>query len=141
MDSRVEEDEDPDGCRHVAHTSPHGHHSTGVVVSLECRAVFALGKDNQGINNLVELADVKDPTVECQPLVPNSAPVIWAGRINSIRSTGTQRWFPDSSSLVVIDTIFQTGSSVDLADTVNSTGPAIGSNRAHNRVPEGIQHA
>jgi hypothetical protein len=35
MDERVEEDEDPDGHRHVAHASPHTHHGTGMVVRLE----------------------------------------------------------------------------------------------------------
>lgn len=43
VDKGVEEAEDPDGAGHVAHTSPHAHHGSGVVVSLQSRAVLALG--------------------------------------------------------------------------------------------------
>lgn len=73
MDKGVEEAEDPDGAGHVPHTSPHAHHGASMVVSLQSRAVLALGQDNEGIQDLVELAQVEDPTVEVEALAPHAA--------------------------------------------------------------------
>lgn len=72
MDTRVDKDEHPDGRRHVAHTSPHTHHSTGMVVRLERGTHFPLGEDDEGVENLVELAEVEDPAVEGQAFVPDT---------------------------------------------------------------------
>lgn len=75
MDARVDKDKHPNGRGHVAHTGPHAHHGTGVVVGLERGAQLALCQDNEGIENLVELAEVEDPAVKGQALVPDAAHV------------------------------------------------------------------
>lgn len=73
MNSRIDKNKHPNGRRHVAHASPHAHHGTGVVVGLERGAQLALGQDNKSIENLVKLAEIEDPSVEGQTLVPDAA--------------------------------------------------------------------
>lgn len=75
MNEGVHKAEDPNGRSHVADTSPHAHHSTGVMVGLQGRALLALGEDDDGVQDLVELAEVENPTVESESLVPQAASV------------------------------------------------------------------
>lgn len=73
MDERVEKDKDPNGGGHVAHASPHAHHGSGVMVGLQCGAEFALGENDQGVEDLIKLAQVEDPAIVCEALVPKTA--------------------------------------------------------------------
>lgn len=75
MDSRVDKDEHPDRGGHVAHASPHAHHGAGMVVGLERGAHLALCQDDEGIKDLVEFAQIKDPAVKGQALVPDAAQI------------------------------------------------------------------
>ena len=84
VDARVDKDEHPNGRTHVSHAGPHAHHGTGVVVRLERRAELALGQDDEGIEHLVELAQVEDPAVEGQALVPD------ASRLSRRRGVGRE---------------------------------------------------
>lgn len=136
MNERVEEQKGPDGHRHVAHTSPHAHHGTGMMVCLQSRAQLALGNDDQGVNNLVELADVKQPSVESQSLIPHTA----AG--GAIRASGERSAVrvavPAMVSVTVVDAIADTWGPEDTAEAVRSAGPARWPRRAKDTAP---QHA
>ena len=65
MDARVDKREHPDGRTHIAHTSPHTEHSTSMMIRLKSGASLALGQDDHGVDDLVELAQVEEPTPEC----------------------------------------------------------------------------
>lgn len=130
MDTRVDKGEHPDGCRHVAHTGPHAHHGAGVVVRLQGRAELALGQDDKGVEDLVELAQVEDPAVKGQALVPQSADVHAAGR-----------GLPSIVLLNVGGGVAKTGGTVELAEAVNGAGQAIGTAGADDRPPQSSQHA
>lgn len=73
VNERVDENKLPDRCSHVTHASPHAQHGSSMVISLESRAKLALGEDDKSIENLVELAEIKDPTIISQTLVPHAA--------------------------------------------------------------------
>lgn len=73
MNERVDENKLPNGSRHVTHASPHAEHGSSVVVGLESRAELALGEDDEGVKNLVELAEIEDPAIVSQSLVPHTA--------------------------------------------------------------------
>lgn len=73
VNTRVQETEEPDCWGHVAHTSPHAHHGTGVVVGLESRGSLALSQDNNGVDDLVELGKVEEPSIESETLVPETS--------------------------------------------------------------------
>jgi hypothetical protein len=68
----VNENKLPDGSRHVTHASPHAEHGSSVVVGLESRTELALGENDESVENLVELAEIEDPTIESQTLVPHT---------------------------------------------------------------------
>lgn len=110
MDKGVEEAEDPDGAGHVAHTSPHAHHGSGVVVGLQSRAVLALGQDDEGVENLVELAQVEDPAVEVEALGPQAAGLKGVGHTiagSHISSGALRGGIPSSSGVVVVHGVAQ----------------------------------
>lgn len=79
MNTRVDEDEHPDGGCHEAHSSPHGQHSAGVVVLLESRATLALCEDDSRVEDFVEFGEVEPPTPESETLVPDPANIarVW----------------------------------------------------------------
>lgn len=79
MNTRVDEDKHPNRRRHVTHASPHTHHGTGVMVSLERGAQLALGQDDESVENFVELAEVEDPAVKGEAFVPDPAQIGAAG--------------------------------------------------------------
>lgn len=81
VDSGVEEAEHPDGGGHEAHTSPHAEHGTGVVVSLERGAALSLGENDGRINDLVELGQVEEVSVERETLVPHPAALETGGSL------------------------------------------------------------
>lgn len=73
VDEGVDQYKLPDGSRHISHASPHAQHGSSVVVGLKSRAELALSEDDESVKNLVELAEVEDPTIESQTLVPHTA--------------------------------------------------------------------
>lgn len=122
MDKGVEEAEDPDGAGHVTHTSPHAHHSTGVVVGLQRRAVFALGQDDEGVENLVELAQVEEPTVEVETLGPHAAGLKTAGHAiagSHVRSGALRGGIPASGGIVEVYGVAQASRSVWAAEALS----------------------
>lgn len=73
MNTRVEEDKDEDGRAHVPDTDPHADDGSGVMVALQVARLLALHQDDDGIDDFVKLAEVEDPSVECETFVPESA--------------------------------------------------------------------
>ena len=73
MNSRVDQDEHPDGRGHVADTSPHAEHGTCVVVSLQGGAPLSLGKDDKSVKDFVELGEVEPPAPEGETFIPEPA--------------------------------------------------------------------
>lgn len=124
MDEGIHKHKHPDRSAHVTHSGPHAHHGAGVVVGLKSRAVFTLGKNDKGVEDLVKLANVEEPAVEGKTLVPHAA------RLVAVRSDGelgrdrARLGRPDARALVVDETVAETGSTAHAADAVNSRGPA-----------------
>ena len=130
MDEGVNQDEDPDGRGHVSHTSPHAQHGTGVVVGLQGGAGLALGEDDEGIKDLVELAQVEDPAVVSQTLGPH------ATKLRAIRQAVDDsgvlgQAVPTAGSVVVVDGVSNARLAVKAAEAVDSAGHAV---RAHGAV-------
>lgn len=73
MNEAVDEHEHPNRRAHVADAGPHAKHGAGVMVCLQGRTPLAFGQDDGGVNDLVELAHVEEPSPESQTFVPQSA--------------------------------------------------------------------
>ena len=120
VDEAVDEDEHPDRRAHVAHTSPHTQHSACVVVCLKSCATLALCDNDESVQDLIELAEVEEPTPEGKSLVPQSSNI---SRIRvSTRAHVNQRvlGFPNVDGRVVCSSIAQASRSVDLAHRVGN---------------------
>jgi hypothetical protein len=120
MDTRVDQNEHPDGRGHEAHTSPHGQHSAGVVVLLQGGAALALGEDNGRVEDFVELGEVEPPAPEGEALVPDPANVgrVWqAGRRvdQDVRVLAA----PAVGGRIVRDGVAEATRAVDLAESVD----------------------
>lgn len=123
MNTRVQEAEKPDRWSHIAHTSPHAHHGTSVVVSLEGRAALALSKDDNSVDNLVELRKVEEPSVESKTLVPETSTSRQrSGRDISLPGSGGN---PLLSSRIVRDGVAKSRWSMELAKRVHNTNDSL----------------
>lgn len=140
MNEAVDEDKHPNRRAHIAHTSPHAQHSACVVICLQSRAALALCDNNEGVQNLVELAEVEDPTPEGQSLVPQSSDV---SRVRvAVRAHVDERVLrlPDVDGGVVGCGVTKTSRSVDLAHGIRDTCKAIGVVKAGPGVSESSEH-
>lgn len=119
MDAGVDKSKHPDRCGHVAHTGPHAHHGASMVVSLQRGAKLALGQDDEGIEDFIELAQVEDPAVEGQSLVPDATRVRATGSsITGERNIAGVR-HPLAISLIVEDGISKTGWAMGFSHAVH----------------------
>lgn len=143
MDERVKEDEDPDRYRHEADARPHAQHGTSVVIGLQSRAELALCEDDESVKDLVELAQVEEPAVEGQTLVPQTAGSEAAGTairakdgrgVSSIRLPGLGLWVEEGG-------VAEAGRTVDAADRVDEASNARGAERAHDGATKSVKHA
>lgn len=141
MDERVDEDEDPDGSRHVAHAGPHAHHGAGMVVGLEGGAELPLGEDDEGIQDLVELAEVEDPAVKGEALVPEPAVDLPAGCSVAIQKRGTAKARPLAEGVAVDGGVSEAGRAVHLAEAVGRGGQSVGARGADDGAPHASEHA
>lgn len=141
VDEGVEEHEDPNRNRHVTHTSPHAHHGTSVVISLEGRAELALGEDDERVKDLVELAEVEQPAVESKTLVPHATGSITAGLSAGDHDAVSGEGLPGASGLVPEDSVTGTTFAVDLAHGVEKARDASRAQRADNSAAESVEHA
>lgn len=140
VDARVQEAEEPDGWSHVAHTSPHAHHGTGVVISLKSRGLLALGENDNGINDLVELGEVEEPSVECETLVPETAT---NGQGVGSNIGGETRGGVDklAGGSVVLDRVGKARWAVELANRVNNANESVWARWAWDGGLECLPHA
>ena len=117
MNTRVQEAEEPDSWSHVAHTSPHAHHRTSVVVSLQSRRSLALCQDNNSIDDLVKFGEVEEPSVESKTLIPEtSTSGQRSGRNISLASSGRN---PLLSRRIVRNGVAKSRWPMELTKTVN----------------------
>lgn len=140
VDEAVDEDKHPDRRAHIAHTSPHAQHGACVVVRLQSRAALALCDNDEGVQDLVELAEVEDPTPEGQSLVPQSSNI---SRVRvAVRAHVDERvlGLPDVDGGVVGRCVTKTSRSVDLAHRIGNTCEAIGVIKPGPGVSEGSEH-
>lgn len=129
MDSRVEEAEHPDGGGHEAHSSPHAEHGAGVVVSLEGGAALSLGQNDSRIDNLVELGEVEEVSVESESLVPQSSALKTGGPL------------PRRGSRREGDGVLRATVSVQLAQRIDNANDAVSAVDGGNSAREALVHA
>ena len=141
VDGRVDEGEDQDGRRDVANTRPHAHHRARVVVGLQGRALLALGQDDGGIDDLVELGQVEDPAQVGQTLVPQAADVGRVGDPSFSQLVGRVPHGPLVNRRVVGGGVAVAPGAIDLAHGVGDAHHAIGVVPGGERVAEGLEHA
>jgi hypothetical protein len=140
VNETVDEDEHPNGRAHVAHTSPHAKHRARMVVGLQGRATLALCDNDERVQDLVELAQIEDPTPESESLVPQSSNV---GVIRSaVRAHVDKRvlGLPDVDGRVVGSRVAESSRSVDLAQRVRNTGETVRVVKARPRVSQRPVH-
>lgn len=145
VDKRVELDKNPDGGRHVAHARPHAQHGAGVVVGLQGRAGLALGQDDEGVEDLVELAEVKEPAVVGKALVPDAAGLRAVGQagsgVNDTRGRIRAGALEAAQVLVEVDRVAEPGRAVQTARTVGGGGEATGPEGADDALAHAAEHA
>lgn len=139
VDEGVDENKLPDGSRHVSDASPHAEHGTGVVVGLEGRAELALGEDDEGIENLVKLAQVEDPAVKGQPLVPQAARLRVTGQAVH-QGSARVRGLKGARGVVVVDGVSEARAAVQTAEAVNGARPAVRARRAGDAATHAAEH-
>ena len=144
VDEGVDEDEDPDGDGHVADARPHAEHGAGVVVRLQGGAELALGEDDEGVEDLVELAQVEDPAVVAQPFVPHASHLEVAGAAGAAQAAqegAGVRAVPPAGRVVEEQRAAEPGRPVDAAEAVGRGSDAAGAERADDGAAHAAQHA
>lgn len=139
VDEGVHESKHPDRGRHVTNTRPHAHHSSGVVVGLKSRAGLALGENDKGIQDLVELAEVEDPAVVGKALVPETAHLI-PRRHSIYDGTVTNSAHPLARSIIIVGRVTQPRSPEGPAEAIGCASNTGLSEGAHNAPPHDTNH-
>jgi hypothetical protein len=121
VNTRVDQNEHPDGRGHEAHTSPHGQHSAGMVVLLERGATLAFYEDDNRVEDFVELGEVEPPAPESKTLVPDSANVGLVGEAGCrVHKDVGVLASPGVGSRVVGNCVTKPTGTIDLAERVDS---------------------
>lgn len=143
MDERVDQNKYPDGSRHVTHTSPHAKHGTGVMVGLQGRAEFALGEDNEGVQNFVKLAQVENPAIVVESFVPNTSHLSAAGlaTVQAADESIGVRAVPVRRGVVEIQGASQATRTMKAAEAVSSGSNTARPEWAHDAASHATQHA
>jgi len=121
MNCAVDENKHPDWRAHVSDAGPHAQHGACMVVRLQGRTTLALREDDQGVEDLVELADIEHPAPEGQPLIPQATNI---GRIGiAIISHLNQSvlCLPDVDGRVIRRSVAKPSWTMDLAESVCHT--------------------
>lgn len=140
MDGRVDQRKDPDRGRHVADTGPHAHHRAGVVVGLQGGALLALGQDDGGVDDLVELGQVEDPAEVGQALVPETTHVGGVRQAVGQLERGV-RDRPGLGGGIEGGRVAISARAIDLAQGVHNSGEAITLGAIRPRIAKGLEHA
>jgi hypothetical protein len=128
VDARVYERKHPDRGRHVAHSGPHAHHGACVVVGLEGGASLSFGNDDGGIEDLVELGEVEEPTPEGKAFVPEPSNIRRVWNAIAVQMNKRVLGLPLVECGVVGGRIAESSRAVDLAQRVDGAyyGVALG---------------
>jgi len=140
VDSRIDEHEHPNRRGHETHASPHGQHSTSVVVLLQGGAALAFGQDNGCVEDLVELGKVEPPPPERKTFIPDSAHVhgIWQASVAHENVRVEAR--PSAIVGVVSDGVPEASWAVDLAQRINGTHDCVRLAVVRKRVLQASNH-
>lgn len=94
-----------------------------MVVSLQSRRSLSLSQDNNGINNLVKLGKVKEPSIESKTLIPKTSTSRQrSGRDISLTRSGGN---PLLSRRIICDGVAKSRWSIELAKAVNHTNDSL----------------
>lgn len=125
MDPRIDEDKHPDRRAHETDARPHAQHRASMVVRLERRRALALCQNDEGIDDLVELADIEDPAPESQPFVPQSAHIRRIRVARRQEVDGRVLHLPDVDRRVVRRGVTESSRPMQLTQRVRDTCRAI----------------
>jgi hypothetical protein len=111
-----------------------------MVIGLQSRAELSLGEDDEGVEDLVELAKIEDPAIVSQALVPETTRLCATGK--AIDDGGMLR---DSNKcargLVVVDRVSKTLRAVKAAEAVSGTGKTLRTHWVQDAPPHATEHA
>lgn len=143
MDERIDQSEDPNRSRHVAHASPHAQHGASVMIGLQSRTELALGENDERVQDLVEFAQVEDPAVVVEALVPDASHlgVAW---LAALKATDKSCWIcavPASRRFVEVKGAAQTRRAMDPAQAICRGGNTSRPKGACDAASHGAQHA
>lgn len=141
MDEGVDQDKHPDRRRHEPDTSPHAHHSTSMVVRLQSRARLALGQDDEGVEDLVELAQVKDPAVVRKTLVPDTSRLSVGGQTVDHSTTVGGKAHPALRLIIEEDRVPNTPLTMKTTQEVSRPRAPLTRKGADPTPPHAAQHA
>lgn len=114
------------------------------MIGLESRAGLALGQDDEGVENLVELGQVEQPAVVGETLVPDAAHLGGAGETVGVNGRGGHigtRGLEAVGVLVEVDRVSEAGGAVKTADAVSGGGRAAGAKGVGDAAAEATEHA
>jgi len=140
MDTRVDESKHPDRRRHVADTRPHAQHGACMVVRLERGAALALHDDDERVDHLVELGQIKHPAPPGKTLVPDTSQVV---RLRVPIRVQLDVWIlalPLVCHRVVVDGVAQATRSMDLAERIDGSNDGVGLRVVGDRMLERADH-
>ena len=141
VNGRVDQSKDPNRRRNVPNTSPHAHHSTGVVIGLQGGALLALGQDNGGVKHLVELGQVENPPQVGQSLIPQTTVFSRIRHTTLSQRELRVRHDPLIGGGVVDSRIAVSTGAIDLAHGIHGAHQAVGVITIRKRVLEGPEHS
>ncbi|KAH6606657.1 hypothetical protein Trco_005810 [Trichoderma cornu-damae] len=116
----------------------------GGVFGHDGRAVLALGQDDEGVEDLVELAEVEDPAVVVEALVPHAARLGAAGHAGAGEHGGSRAGrgrVPAPGGVVVVDGVAQAARPVEAAEAIGGGRDAAGAEGADEAPPHDAHHA
>ena len=140
MYKRIDASEHPDRWGHVSNASPHGKHGSSMVVCLEEGGLFTLGKNDGSVEDLVELGEVKDPTIIRKSLVPDPTNISGIGHssFQPHRDVGNM---PSTAGRVICSCTARTSRSVKLAKRVRDSSETVVILQSRPRVSDCPDHA
>lgn len=111
-----------------------------MVVGLQGRALLALGQNDRGVDNLVELGQIEEPAKVSQALVPKTSSIggVWHA-VGQVHARVGNR--PFISDRAVGSSVAVTTGSVNLAERVHDSNQTVGIIAVWERAAECLEHA
>lgn len=121
----VDPHEHPNGRAHEADASPHAEHCTGVVVGLQSGAALALGDDDEGVQDFVELGQVEPEAPESETLVPEPSNVRRIRTATRAEQYELVLVLPHTRRGIVVHSISKSPRAMHFAQSVGGTSKTI----------------